>query len=221
MKNKLLLAVAVTGVSTSFNARADSFVTKCPDIQTCAKYVGELLGQNYIYSSDTKGKVEATSNLDINKDNAELLFTTMLHEQGWTRVPLKEANTFQIMRQRDARDSAIPYIKASKGNEPDLPNNWDMMTIEYKATNPDSVEAIARTSRAFMPANSRIIPEELSGSLLITDSAANLKKLYEIIKSMDQKPTAELKKRWEDRRKEHMGLENKKHDVKKTEKKSE
>ena len=49
-----------------------------------------------------------------------------------------------------------------------------------------------------MPANSRIIPEEVSGMLLVTDTAPNLKKLYELIKDLDRKPSAELKKHWDE-----------------------
>jgi len=202
MKSKNLVLVIVFSALSVISARAEPFGTKCTDIPACAKYVGELLGQKYIFSTETHGRMDATANLEINKDNAELLFTTMLNENGFTRVPLNEPNTFQIMRQRDARDSAIPLLKADKSHEPKLPNNWDMMTLEYKATNNDVVEHIARSSRAFMPANSRIIPDEVGGNVIITDSAANLKKIYELIKGMDMKPTVELKKQWEERRRE-------------------
>ena len=116
--------------------------------------------------------------------------------QGYSRVPVGEAGTYHIMRQRDARDQPIPTILASQNEAPPLPNNWDLCTLKYKATHADVIEDIARTCRSFMPAASRIIPELITGTLLITDTAINLKKLYGIIKDMDQKPTAELKKRW-------------------------
>ena len=52
-----------------------------------------------------------------------------------------------------------------------------------------------------MPANSRIIPVEFSGMLLVTDTAPNLKKMYDLIKDNDVKPTAEMKKRWAEQEK--------------------
>lgn len=204
MKTFIALSVAAPFLFLSILAKADSFVEKCPDIPTCAKVVGEMLGQKYMFDADVKGKVQGTPNLDLTKDNAELLFTNMLNLEGFTRVPLNQPSTFQILRQRDARDSAIPLIRADKTHAPALPNNWDMVTLLYKASHPEVVEQIARMSRSFMPANSRIIPSELSGTLLVTDSAANLKKLYEIVRDEDQKPTAEMKKRWEEESKRRM-----------------
>jgi hypothetical protein len=48
-----------------------------------------------------------------------------------------------------------------------------------------------------MPANSRIIPDEIAGILLITDTAMNLKKLYTIISGSDIKPSAAFRKKKE------------------------
>jgi len=177
-------------------ANADPFAEKCPDIAACAKVVGEMLGQKYIFDADVRGKVQATPNLELTRDNAELLFTNMLYLNGFSRVPLGQPNTFQIARQRDARDSAIPLVKADKNDSPDFPQSWDLMTLQYKAANPEAIEQIARTSRNFMPPNARIVPAELGGTLLITDAAPNLKKLYEIIRDLDQKPSPEMMKRW-------------------------
>ncbi|MCC7442200.1 MAG: hypothetical protein IT285_11235 [Bdellovibrionales bacterium] len=175
-----------------------SFSEKCPDIPTCAKVVGTMLDEKYIYLPDEmKGKVEGTPNLELTAGNAELLFTQMLHMQGYSRVPTGQPRTYQIMKTRDARDSAIPLFKADQKSNLNLPNTWDIVTLQYQATHKDAVEYMARSARSFMPANSRIIPSELSGQLLLTDAAINLRKLVEILRGLDQKPTAEMKRRWE------------------------
>ena len=187
---------------TSTAALADSFHEKCPDIPTCAKVVSELLGQKYVFDDGVKGKLEATANLEFTKENAVWLFTDMLFTNGFTRVALGH-DTYQIMRMRDAKDSIVPLIEASKQVLPSLGDNWDVATMRYKATNPEVVEHISREIRNFMPPNSRILPSELDGTLLITDSGPNLKKIYEIIKNLDQKPSAALLKKWADAEKEH------------------
>jgi hypothetical protein len=79
-----------------------------------------------------------------------------------------------------------------------LTRSYDSMLVKVTAWAPNPVEAIARMARAFMPANSRIVPAELSGTLLITDAAPNLKKVYALIRENDQKPTAEMKKKWKE-----------------------
>lgn len=180
------------------NVNAATFNEKCPDLATCARVVGAMLGQKYVFDASLQGKTLATPNVELTKDNAELLFTNALHMEGYSRVPLGQPGSFQIMRQRDARDSAIPLVKADKTHPPELPQSWDMMTLLYRASHPEVVDQIARLSRSFMPANARIIPSELSGTLLVTDSAPNLKKLYEIIQQDDQKPSAEMKRRWDE-----------------------
>ena len=179
-------------------ASSSSFSEKCPDIPACAKAVGELTGQKYLYDGDVKGKVMATPNVELTKENAELLFTNMLNLEGFSRVPLGEAGSFQIIRQRDARDQAIPWVTSDQKHAPELPNNWDLYTMKYKATNPEVVEHLARMSRSFMPANSRIIPDEIAGILLITDTAMNLKKLYTIISGSDIKPSAAVRKKMDE-----------------------
>ncbi len=177
---------------------ADSFNEKCPDIQTCVKVVGEMLGQKYMFAEDIKGKVQATQNLELTRENAEWLFTYMLNLEGYTRVPLGLPNSFQVLRQRDAKDAALPLYEATAKKQPELPHNWDWFTVRYKATNPEAVEQISRVVRNFMPPNTRVIPNELSGTLLITDSVPNLKKIYNIIKDLDQKPSVQMQKKWEE-----------------------
>lgn len=180
-------------------AHAESFLEKCPDIPACAKHVGPLLGQKYVFDDGIKGKNNATANLTIHRDNAELLLTNLLYSEGFARIPLgSSGDTFRIVRQRDARDLPLPVATADERMAPRLPELWDLYTLKYKATHADAVEAIARLSRSLMPANARIIPSELSGTILITDAAPNLKKIYALIRENDQKPSAELKKRWKE-----------------------
>jgi len=198
---KTIILCVVGSILLPSVSMAGTFADQCPEITVCAKVIGEMLGQKYVFDRDVKGQVGATPNLELTNENAEALFTNALNMNGFARVPVGTPNTFQIMRQRDARDSALPTIDADANTPPALPNNWDLYTMRYKASNPELVEHMARFSRSFMPANSRIIPVEWSGLLLITDTAANLKRIYDLIKSNDVKPTPEMKKQMQENRK--------------------
>lgn len=211
MKYSLLIlffgiSIAVT---LSATADADSFHDRCPDIASCAKTMSELLGQKYLFDTDIKGQIASTPNVDIQRDNAEALFTEMLNTNGLMRVPAPgQANTWLIMRQRDGRDSGLPTISCDSQYPPRLPETWDWMTMQYKTPNVESIEPIARMIRSFLPANARIITAELSGSLLITANAVDLKRVYALIKENDRKLTPELKKLIEER--EKMAIEARK-----------
>jgi hypothetical protein len=197
--NKLILPLLTVSL-ISGTALAASFAERCPDIAPCAKAVSELTGQKYVFDMDVKGSNLATPNIELTKENGELLLTELLYNAGYARVATGEPGTWRIMRQRDARDSVLPIVEASKDQPPQMPNTWDLVTMKYRAAHPLLVEDMARTARSFMPANSRIIPVESPGLLLVTDTAPNARKLYEIVRAMDVKPTPEfLKRRAEER----------------------
>jgi hypothetical protein len=200
----LLLAVA-SGTLGSAPAHAETFEKACPDIVACARAVSALTGDKYLFDQEARGRMAATGNLELTQANATVLFTTLLDRNGYTRVPLaKEANTFMIATQRDARDELLPLLKASATLDPEIPDNYDWYQLKYQATHPDAVETIAKIARSFMPANSRVIPADLSGQLLVTASAQELKNVLRLFRDLDKKPTAEMKARWEQRRKEHV-----------------
>jgi len=179
------------------------FAQKCPDIQTCARAVSEMLHQKYVFEADLNGKMSASPNVEIHRENAEQLFTHMLYLNGLTRVPLEgradPEGTYQIRRIRDARDTRLPVLKADATHPPRLPEVWDLYELRYKATNPEVIEEISRSIRSFISAQSRIIPLSLSGELHVTAPAPELRKLYELIRDSDVKPTEEQKKKWSER----------------------
>lgn len=199
MKNTILLSLAGVLFIITNSALATTFSEACPDLPTCAKVVGELLNQEYTYTPDLKGQIKATPNLILTKDNAEVLFTSALAAEGYSRVPLIPGKTFEIVRQRDARDSAVPIVTADLHNAPTLPDTWDIYNLNYHATSPYLVDRMARSVRSLMPAAARIM--SWNSTLLVTDTAPNLKKMYALIQSMDVKPNAETLKKWDEQEK--------------------
>lgn len=201
MKNSLLILLAFT-LAASAPAFAFSVSDKCGELQSCAKAFSEILGENYLYDVEFRGKVESSPKFEVTRENAEEVFTHILYLAGFARVPLKQPKTFSIMRQRDARDSALPIIEGSQKSEPTFPRNWDLVTFKYKVTHPESAEPMARGLRSMLPANARIIPNELSGTVLITDAIPNVQKCFNFLKEWDVKPSAEMKRIWEKRERE-------------------
>lgn len=178
------------------SAENNSFATQCQDLEKCIKAVSELTGDKYIFDAEVKGKVSSSENVELNKGNATLLLTKALYMNGFTRAPLGEKNTYQILNIRNARDGLLPKLIGTTDNPPEFPNHWDIITFVYKVKYPEVVEEMARTARSFMPPNARIIPSELTGQIFFTDAAPNIKNVYEIIRGLDQKPTKALLEKW-------------------------
>ena len=192
-----IFGIFLFSISASF---ADSFAERCPDIVSCAKVVSQMLGQKYVYDGDVKGKWEATPNLELTKENAEVLFSNMLYTNGFTRMPLSVPGIYQILRVRDAKDSAIPTYYGSLKEDPKLPDTWDYATMVYTTVDTANIDEIPRVLRNFMPPSSRIISID-AGKILITDGIANLKKMHTLLKEIDVKPTAEMKRKWAEEKK--------------------
>ncbi|MEK7689502.1 MAG: hypothetical protein AAB425_00620 [Bdellovibrionota bacterium] len=178
------------------NAHAESFAEKCKNLQECAQTVGAITQQKYVFDGDLKGSFLSTPNLELTAANAERIFSLALHSNGFTRVPTGEKDVFWIARQRDARDGAVPIYEADEKSPPKLPETWDLITLRYKATNPEALELFARMLRNFVSAHARVLSNVLSKSIWITDSAPNVRKVYEMLKVMDVKPSPELKAQW-------------------------
>jgi len=74
-----------------------------------------------------------------------------------------------------ASNSAVRTVAADAAHEPFLPDSRDRYTINYKATNADAVEGLARLVRSFTAPTSNIFPNGITGTLQVTDDAATLK----------------------------------------------
>jgi type II secretory pathway component GspD/PulD (secretin) len=177
-------------------AFADSVKTKCPDLEKCANAVAELTGSKYVFDGAMlKGPVQATANFEMTKENAEEVFTQMLDQNGFTRLPLSEPNTFTILRERDGRDSALPEITADSKTTPAIPKAWDLATLRYRLSQPELAEHLARNIRSFMPGNSRVIPDPISGQLIFVAPYPILANVLRLVQSMDVKVSTEKLKK--------------------------
>lgn len=207
----LLVSCLVASSLSSPPARADSVRSTCPDLEKCAHAVASLTGAKLVYDPGLlKGAIGATENFELTKENAEVVFTQMLDQNALTRVPLAEANAYTILRQREARDSALPRFDADSKTTPDIPKTWDLGTLRYRLAHPELAETIARTLRSFLPATSRVIPEELSGHLIVVATFPILANVLNLAQSMDVKVSGPTLKKVEEKRKEARAAERRK-----------
>jgi hypothetical protein len=198
-------------LSTLSFATDRSFTQGCPDLKICIKTVSEVTGDKYIFDRDVQGLINSTENVTITEHNATLLLTTALNRSDFTRVPLKDAKTYQILRKRDAIDTLLPIAHASKNQEPSLPNTWDLYTLIYVAEHPEAVEEIAKVARLFSNPTTRILPIPAQGKIHITAAIPDLKNIYDVLKEFDSSPSIKLLKKKKIREAEWRRIEQKNH----------
>jgi hypothetical protein len=192
-KLKNLAIFAISGlislsVFSPRNAQAKSFHDACPDLQACMQAVSALTHDHYIYSDvDVKvGKPQTTDNLELTASNANLLFTTFLHMNYLSRVPV-DAQTFRIMRENDAKGAAVPRFQASAIEDAKLPETADMVNLTYTATHPEAVKSMENTIRTFTNMGARIYGDTASGTLMITSNANEIAGLIPMMRKLDVK----------------------------------
>ena len=201
----------------SFGARAN----ECVELTKCIEHVSKLTGKKYIYDAKIiKGGLQSSSNVEINAENADTLFTYILDINEYARVPTAEKDTYMIVQARDIRYQAIPTINVDSQTAPKLHPNYDFYMINFKFKNFENgqLRMAANSLRPFMSRYARVI--EAGNTLSIQENAAKLEKFFEMIKGFDRTLTKE-----ELRHSQEMEIERKeerkemrKHEDKKTDK---
>lgn len=127
----------------------------------------------------------------LSPERAQAVVLTTLYLDGYTWIHDSKTGFYRILRQRDARDLELPTVTDDK----QLPDN-DLMVTYVMRLEQTPPEYVARNLRSFMPANSRIIPDELTRSVMITDSAHNISKLRKLAEKLDTPQAAQQAKTW-------------------------
>ena len=215
MKNmNPLIVLLILFPVTSFGA---TWKEKCTDFKSCVESYSELTGEQYLYEKESiKGAIEITGNLPFVKEESDLIFTNILYQNGLARVMIK-SNVYNILRLNDAKSKDVPLIKCDQNTAPKIPNSYDLVTMQYRMTNPSVVKESENVIRTYADMGARIYGVETSGLLLITDVAKHMDKIYQILTSLDVKPTADTLARMKARESARLkaiesGSENRRHE---------
>lgn len=190
----MLSKLSVLALSTLALAQTAQ-AAPCKDLPSCAKTVSDLTGQTYVWDADgEKVKFFSSTELDLNKENAEILFTSLLDQAGLVRMPVGDSKTYRILKQAMLKEITTPIVEASYDYAPSLPKTWDWVTMRYKAKAGESVNYIERNYRLHVPRESRMQADLNTGTLTITGAAPMVKHMYEMIKGADRPMSDATKK---------------------------
>jgi type II secretory pathway component GspD/PulD (secretin) len=129
----------------------------------------------------------------LTSERAKALVLTVLYRQSLTWIQDAATDLYRIARLRDARDQEIPLIIDTDKDRTPLPDS-DLLVTYIMTIAHTPAEYIARTMRSFMPATSRIMSDDATNSVLITDSAHNISKLKSLVQQLDTPEVAKKAK---------------------------
>ncbi len=172
---------------------ASASASNCMDLESCIKLSSSLTGKEYLLPPKLKGKVNITKGIKLNSSNAEFIISSLLNQNGYTRVPL-QGNIYKVISSRDVRYNPTKEFSASKEQAPEVPKYDDYFMMKYKGIHPELTTNITRSIRPFMSRYGRIIDMKSTGMVIVQDTGSNLHRIYSIIKDADIEPSKQMLK---------------------------
>lgn len=183
MKN-IYLAVCL---SLSFNL----FANECGDLSKCVEFVSKLTGKQYIYDGTLKGELKSSSNFQMTAENADILFSSILNINGYTRIPTAVKDTYKIIEARDVRYATVPTFKADMKTTPEIAPTEDYVFLAYKFNffKQGQTREASNSARPFMSRYGRII--ETGDTVTVQEVANKMPQMLEHFRRSDREYTKE------------------------------
>lgn len=177
----ILLLLFVFGMQTTCLAKPEPENDKIAldykdiDLTDLIKTISELTGRNFIYDEQIRGKVTITSPESMSKEEAYQLFLSVLNVKGYTLVQSNKVN--KIVPIKEATQSNLSTSSRAQGD------NYVTQLVRLKHADAQTLATAALVP--LIPKTSNLSVYEPTNTLILTDSAANINRLIEIIKDLD------------------------------------
>ena len=165
-------------------AQPVTFNAKDADITAVIGTVAEITGKNFIVDPRVKGKVTIISSKPMEKEEVYDVFLSILEVHGFAAVPL--GNAIKIIPAANAKQSAVPV---ATGREPG--ENDEMVTRVIEIENV-SASQLVPILRPLVPQQGHLVAYPPSNILIISDRAANIERLIQIIHRIDKRTVDEV-----------------------------
>lgn len=139
--------------------------------------ISELTGKNFVYDESVRGKISVVSPRPVSVNEAYRLFTTVLKIKGFTIIPSGEVN--KIVSIRSAKEENLPVSNGKNMGE-------QFITRLIELENLDAAVIVDTILRPLMPKTSHVVAHVPTNTVVLTDSAANIKRLSKILASLDR-----------------------------------
>ncbi len=147
------------------------------DITAVIGAVAKLTGKNFIIDPRVKGRVTVITHTAMSKDEAYQVFLSLLKVHGYSAIPTK--NAIKIVPEVNAKQDSIPTVNRSRASDGD---RMVTQVIPIKYVNAAQLVPILRP---LVPQRGHLAAYTKSNVLIISDSAANVARLAEIIRRID------------------------------------
>lgn len=158
-------------------AQTHTLNLKNADIQALIVTVAEITGKNFIVDPRVEGQVTVISSQDMTPDEIYDVFLSVLRVHGFAAVP--SGSIIKIVPDASARQDSIATIDTTRGYSPD-----DLVTRIIQVDNIPATQLVP-ILRPLLPQSAHLAAHLASNALIISDRAANVARLANIIRRID------------------------------------
>ena len=178
---------------TAARAKAEEPVTRTfsnAEIEAVARTMASITGYNVVVDPRVKGTVTLVTDKPVSRSVAMNQFLAVLRLQGFTMV--ESGGLYKVVPEADAKlqSAAVTVIESGAGTAGASANQ--IVTQIFKL-NFESANSLVAILRPLISPNNTINVNPGNNSLVITDYADNLRRLAQIIATMDVANATEVR----------------------------
>lgn len=179
----LLICSTVNASVLSLDNEGDYIVKSTKvNLQDLVQDYARLKSLNLQLDSKLDKNVHLWGPLSVKKNNIDLFVTSLLAKHGKTILIDEALKQLNVISSRDVRYSAVKVYK----NIEDVPHNYHYAQLILKLKH-ITTDRIARNMRPFLSRYGRVVDNNLSNQVTLSDTGVNIKMLYGLIKRLDTK----------------------------------
>lgn len=158
------------------------------DIKHIIKFIQDVTGATVIVDGELKGAVTIASDTALPLDQALEVLNSALSARGYTMVHAPN-NVIRIVPLEQSRQTSVP-TNIGKDFE-NIPVSERIITQVVPITHVDA-DKIRADLKALVGKNGEILHNEASNTVIVTDTAANVRRIMQIISFLDREPARRM-----------------------------
>jgi len=165
---------------------ADNQITlnlKDADIRALISTVSKFTGKNFVVDPRVKAKVTVVSSITMSEDEVYEVFLSVLQVHGYAAVPV--GSIIKIVPEVNAKQGPLPVVRGES-------SSGDELITKVITLNHVPAAQLVPILRPLVPQQGHLAAYNPTNTLIITDHAANIKRLVLIIRNIDRPESDEL-----------------------------
>ena len=179
----LITAFAMLCLVQTANAEEVTLNFSDADLVAVINSVSQITGKNFIIDPRVKGKINVVSAKPLSKEEVYNVFLSILQVHGFATVPTD--NAIKIIPDATAKQSAAPFTAASR-------NPGDQLITRVLVINHINAAQLVPILRPLVAQQGHLAAYPTTNVLIISDRAANIKRIDRIIAQMDKKVDSDI-----------------------------